>query len=125
MSLAKPCARALCLLTVRYNIDANWKVLIENFLEYYHLPAVHPALCFVSGVDDHDRVQGTGMYMCFGTFPLTQGGTALDPGRLPHFKGLGATNQESAYHVCIFPNVFFSLYPDNFFRVILQPDGTS
>jgi hypothetical protein len=25
-----------------YDIAANWKLLIENFLEYYHLPAVHP-----------------------------------------------------------------------------------
>merc|ERR1719181_708406 len=37
---------------------ANWKNLIENFLEYYHLPAVHPALCAVSGVDEHVRTQG-------------------------------------------------------------------
>ena len=106
-----------------YRPNCNWKVLIENFLEYYHLPAVHPALCHVSGVDEHDRVQGTGMYMAFGTFPLTKGGTALDPGRLPAFNGISEINKESAYHVCIFPNVFFSLYPDNFFRVILHPDG--
>ena len=48
-----------------YDVAANWKLLIENFLEYYHLPAVHPALCNVSGVDEHQRRQGRGMYMCF------------------------------------------------------------
>ena len=53
-----------------YVPKANWKVLVENFLEYYHLPAVHPALCDVSGVDEHQRRQGTGMYMCFATEPL-------------------------------------------------------
>lgn len=107
----------------QYKVDSNWKLLIENFLEYYHLPAVHPALCDVSGVDEHDRRQGKGMYMGFGTFPLRQGGTALDPGRLPPFRGISEPDTESAYHICIFPNVFFSLYPDNFFRVILHPDG--
>lgn len=107
-----------------YPIKANWKVLIENFLEYYHLPAVHPALCMVSGVDEHDREQGKGMYMCFKTNPLTKGGTALDPGRMPFTPGIGEANQETAYHVCIFPNVFFSVYPDNIFRVIMQPGAT-
>ena len=61
------------------------QVLIENYLEYYHLPAVHPDLCNVSGVDEHRRNQGRGMYMGFATDPLTKGGTPLDPGRLPPF----------------------------------------
>ena len=70
---------------ITYDIKANWKLLIENFLEYYHLPAVHPALCDVSGVDEHQRFQGKGMYCGFVTHPLTAGGTAIDPGRLPPF----------------------------------------
>eukprot|EP00040_Diaphanoeca_grandis_P004214 m.27601 g.27601 ORF g.27601 m.27601 type:complete len:470 (-) comp15773_c0_seq1:470-1879(-) len=110
--------------TKQYNVKANWKVMIENFLEYYHLPAVHPALCMVSGVDEHDRAQGTGMYMAFKTDPLTKGGTALDVGRMPPAPGLKERDQNTAYHVCIFPNVFFSVYPDNIFRVILQPGAT-
>jgi len=106
-----------------YNVKSNWKVLIENFLEYYHLPAVHPALCDVSGVDEHVPKQGKGMYMAFATAPLTKGGTAIDPGQLPPFEGLTHPNTEMAWHINIFPNIFFSLYPDNFFRVILQADG--
>lgn len=106
-----------------YDIKANWKVLIENYLEYYHLPAVHPELCDVSGVNEHDRAQGTGMYMCFKTDPLTKGGTPLDPGRLPDFPGISDAHKETAYHICIFPNTFFSIYPDNFFRVVLSPRG--
>ncbi|EOD23239.1 hypothetical protein EMIHUDRAFT_239944 [Emiliania huxleyi CCMP1516] len=26
----------------QYDVPANWKLLVENYLEYYHLPAVHP-----------------------------------------------------------------------------------
>ena len=53
-----------------------WRqALVENYLEYYHLPAVHPALCDVSGVDEHRRNQGTGMYLGFRTDPLTQAGS--------------------------------------------------
>jgi len=79
---------------------------------YYHLPAVHPELCNVSGVNEHRRRQGTGMFMCFATEPLKQGGTPIDPGQLPPFPGLGARNAAAAQHICIFPNVFFSLYPE-------------
>ncbi len=80
---------------------------------YYHLPAVHPALCNVSGVDEHMRRQGKGMYMCFVTTPLngesTAGATPIDPGRLPPFAGLRGDNLQTAWHICLFPNVFFSL----------------
>ena len=106
-----------------YNIKANWKLLVENYLEYYHLPAVHPALCDVSTVDTHRRNQGTGMYMSFATDPLNAGDppTAIDPGQLPAFPGLAPSQRQMAYHIAIFPNTFFSLYPDNFFRVVLSP----
>ncbi|KAL1499090.1 hypothetical protein AB1Y20_013604 [Prymnesium parvum] len=106
-----------------YDIAANWKVLMENYLEYYHLPAVHPDLCKVSGVDEHCRFQGSGMYMAFCTDPLTVGGTPLDPGRLPNFPSLYPHRAGKAYHVALFPNTFFSLYPDALFRVVLSPQS--
>lgn len=107
-----------------YDVESNWKVLIENYLEYYHLPAVHPELCQVSGVDEHRRNQGKGMYMCFATDPLSKGGTPIDPGRLPSIPTLSQRNTEMAYHVALFPNTFFSLYPDAIFRVVLSPQST-
>ena len=88
-----------------YDVQSNWKLLIENFLEYYHLPAVHPALCDVSGVDEHQRYQGKGMFMGFCTHPLSQGGTAIDPGRLPPFPAIRAYRHHTAYHLSLFPNV--------------------
>ena len=63
------------------------------------------------------------MYMCFATDPLTRGGTPIDPGRLPALPTLSERNCEMAYHVAIFPNTFFSLYPDAIFRVILSPQS--
>ena len=32
---------------VTYNVACNWKVYVDNFLEGYHLPLVHPELCDV------------------------------------------------------------------------------
>ncbi|MEM7339640.1 MAG: aromatic ring-hydroxylating dioxygenase subunit alpha, partial [Actinomycetota bacterium] len=45
-----------------FAIDANWKLISENYQEYYHLPWVHPELSKVSRVEDHYRYQGSGMY---------------------------------------------------------------
>jgi len=42
----------------RFDIKANWKLIAENFMEYYHLPWVHPELTTVSGVNEHHRQQG-------------------------------------------------------------------
>merc|ERR1719181_412600 len=95
---------------------ANWKSLIENFLEYYHLPAVHPELCAVSGVEEHVRTQGRGKYVSFATSPLTNGGTAVDPQVAKPFPGLGPESAETAHHLCIFPNVFMSIYPHHCIR---------
>ncbi len=35
----------------RYPIAANWKVLLENFLECYHCKATHPELCSAMDLD--------------------------------------------------------------------------
>ena len=93
---------------------------MENYAEAWHLPSVHPALCDVSGVDEHEMRQGDGMYALFATDPLTKGGTALDADRIVPHPALSAKNSNTAWHVAIFPNVFFSIYPGQLFRVILN-----
>ena len=103
--------------------NANWKLLMENFMEYYHLPAVHPELCLVSGVDEHDRRQGKGMNTGFITYPLTRGGTPIDPGILPPMPGLDKEEQKTAWFHALFPNTFYFLMPDHIFVVVLSPDG--
>eukprot|EP00939_MAST-03C_sp_MAST-3C-sp1_P005008 g5008.t1 len=91
--------------------EANWKLLMENFMEYYHLPAVHPELCLVSGVEEHSRRQGKGMNVGFVTYPMTRGGTPIDPGILPPLPGLEGPNAETAWFHAIFPNTFYFLMP--------------
>ena len=109
--------------TARYEAKANWKLLAENFMEYYHLPAVHPELCDVSGMDDHHRAQGHGSYIGFATSPLTRGGTPIDVDKLPTMEGLSGKNKETAWFYYIFPNAFYFLFPHGFFSVIMEPTG--
>jgi len=52
---------------------ANYKLVGENFMEYYHLPWVHPELIKVSRMEDHYRWQGKGMYTAMMTWPVSAG----------------------------------------------------
>lgn len=59
----------------RYFIDANWKVLLENFLECYHCKGTHPELCAAMDLDGmyEDALhRATGQYSG-GMVPLKKG----------------------------------------------------
>ncbi|MEM9562700.1 MAG: aromatic ring-hydroxylating dioxygenase subunit alpha [Actinomycetota bacterium] len=103
-------------------IEANWKLISENYQEYYHLPWVHPGLATVSRVDDHYRYQGPGMYCGQTTTPVTDGdgSTWLS---LPPMAGLDASDSVSGRHIAIFPNVLISILPNHAFVLRLEPDG--
>jgi choline monooxygenase len=107
-----------------YRIAANWKLIAENFMEYYHLPWVHPELAKVSRVDDHRRWQGPGMYTGMCTSPVTQdddsGWTALRP-----VPGLGDEDSVSGRFVHLFPNVSLSVLPNHVFTMLLTPTGVA
>lgn len=106
-----------------YRIAANWKLVAENFLEYYHLPWVHPELTTVTAIEMHQRNQGPGMYMSFFASPLAQGGTPIDTDYLAPMPNLGATEANSGYFPLVFPNVALFLMPHHVFALIMQPTG--
>lgn len=107
----------------KYHIEANWKLVGENFLEYYHLPWVHPELCGVTAIDMHKRNQGSGMYMSFYASPLLQGKTPIDAGYLPAMPGLPSEEANSGYFPLIFPNVAMFLMPHHLFSLLMTPKG--
>jgi phenylpropionate dioxygenase-like ring-hydroxylating dioxygenase large terminal subunit len=46
-----------------FEIPANWKVVVENFLECYHCPIAHPSFSDLIDVDpDAYRLEATGLY---------------------------------------------------------------
>lgn len=106
----------------QYQIAANWKLVAENFMEYYHLPWVHPELCNISGFENHHRCQGPGMYTGMCTSPLS-----VDPNTvrldLPAFPGLNPTEAESVYFVMLFPNVALWIFPNHLLTLLFRPDG--
>jgi len=105
-----------------FDVKANWKLIAENFMEYYHLPTIHPELVKVSKVNLHYRYQGSGMYMGFCTSPLSA--DPLSPFELiPPVPGLNETEAKSAMWIHIFPNISMFLFPNHLFTLLLNPRG--
>jgi choline monooxygenase len=105
-----------------YEIQANWKLIAENFMEYYHLPWVHPELIKVSRIKDHYRYQGPGMYTGMTTSPVSRDENSvwLD---LPPHDGVQGSDLTSGRFMMLFPNVALSVLPNHAFVMVMEPIG--
>jgi choline monooxygenase len=105
-----------------YEIEANYKLIGENFMEYYHLPWVHPQLVKVSPMKAHYRWQGPGMYTGMTTTPIesADGGGWLG---LPPIDGLRESDRVSARFAWVFPNLAVNVMPNHVFLMLARPRG--
>jgi choline monooxygenase len=105
-----------------YEIAANHKLVGENFMEYYHLPWVHPGLVKVSPIEAHHRWQGPGMYSGFCTTPIAEDTEEGGWGRgLAPISGLDESDAVSARFVWLFPNVAVNILPNHLFVILARP----
>ncbi len=103
------------------DIEANWKLAVENFCEAYHLPWIHPGLNRYSRLEDHYHIMEEG---CF----AGQGTRVYDPvyragAEFPTFSGWPENEQRVAEYVALFPNVMLGLHVDHFYAVVLIPES--
>ncbi len=103
-----------------FDIEANWKLIAENYQEYYHLQWVHPDLATVSRVADHYRYQGRGCWIGQTTTPVSSE-ERDDWLVLPPSAGLDASDAASGRFIWLFPNVGLSVLPNHCFVMLLQP----
>ncbi len=107
--------------SIEYDIMANWKLVVENFMECYHCAPVHPELTrllpeFRNGTS-YQGIAGEGTV--FGgdveAFTLTGSG---DRPRLP---GLLPADERLYFGFVLWPNLFVNLLPDHVILHRLQP----
>jgi Rieske 2Fe-2S family protein len=109
--------------TLSYTVEANWKVICENYNECYHCGPVHPELCRI--VPAFRENAGSGLEWDKGvphrpgavTFTLT--GTT----NRRTFPDLNADEQVLHYGELVYPNLFLSLSSDHVAAFLLRPDG--
>jgi Rieske 2Fe-2S family protein len=107
------------------DVQANWKLVAENFSECFHCPPVHPELCRVVtayreagawGLRDKERVPE---YKA-GAKTLTMDGTS----RLPPFKHLNERQRNTLYIPAMLPpNLFLNVHPDYVNAHMMFPTG--
>jgi phenylpropionate dioxygenase-like ring-hydroxylating dioxygenase large terminal subunit len=114
-------AESRLLRRVEYEIDANWKLVAENFMEYYHLPWIHPGLVKVSPMSAHHRWQGTGMYIGFCTSPIATNTEEGGWEGLPALSTLDASDAVSARFAWVFPNVAVNALPNHTVLILPRP----
>jgi choline monooxygenase len=105
-----------------YDVAANYKLAGENFMEYYHLPWVHPGLVKVSPIEAHHRWQGPGMYTGMCTNPIAA--DTEDGGwqsAVPAIEGLKESDATSARFLWLFPNVALNVLPNHLFVILAEP----
>ena len=105
--------------TLEYEVEANWKVIVENFMECYHCAPMHPELvrllpAFRSGATQE---YGLGTRLADDAEALTVSGRA--PG--PPFPGLVPGHERHYYGMVVRPNVFLNLLPDHVIVHTLTP----
>lgn len=105
----------------RYDVSANYKLIGENFMEYYHLPWVHKELIQVSRLEDHYRWQGPGMYTGMCTTPISHNTEAGGWEGLPPVPGLGDSDASAGRFVWLFPNTALVVLPNHAVVLFTHP----
>jgi Rieske 2Fe-2S family protein len=98
---------------IEYDVQANWKLIFENYSECYHCPGVHPMLSKVSPYDsaENDLVEGPflGGFMSIKKgASLTMSGNAC---ALP-VGDIKGEDHNRVFYYSIFPNTLLSMHPD-------------
>ncbi len=107
-----------------FRVLSNWKTVVENFVESYHVPRVHPALQTYNPMSAHFQILGGAHY-------AGQGGTAygaidnpepMPGGHLPKSASLVAMpwSYESLY---VFPNFVIAPLENMMFVIFAFPES--
>ncbi len=90
-----------------YLIDCNWKVYVDNFLEGYHIPIVHPELAKL--LDYREYKTDTSDWYSLQHSPIKNG------------NNLYKSENGKAYYYYIFPNIMLNILPGRLQTNTIRP----
>src|SRR5262249_53893323 len=100
-----PLSRMRLVKTVDYEIACNWKVYVDNYVEGYHIPIVHPGLFRLLDYRAY-RVETAPGY---------------SKQHAPTGPREGEAGDAEAFYYWVFPNLMLNLYPDNLQTTLVLP----
>ena len=111
--------------TIKYKVNGNWKLVIQNYCECYHCPILHPELAaihnYMGGRNDLFEGPFLGGYMEFNKNKES----ISENGKLccPILSELKEENKNRVYYYFIFPNMLLSLHPEYAMAHTVWPHG--
>ncbi len=103
-----------------YDIACNWKVYVDNYLEGYHIPIVHPGLFQELDYDQYEVVTYRRHSKQYAPVRKASGETAAERPYGRYVDGDASSTAEALYY-WIFPNLMLNIYPDNISTNVILP----
>ncbi|HEV2035618.1 MAG TPA: aromatic ring-hydroxylating dioxygenase subunit alpha [Candidatus Dormibacteraeota bacterium] len=108
---------------IDYLVEANWKLIHENYQECYHCTEIHPELCRVSPPTSGANLDATGMWIG-GWMELQEDAVTMSltgQGGAPKLAGLSSEQGHRVFYFALFPNLLISPHPDYVLSHRLEP----
>ncbi len=110
-----------------YDVQANWKLIVQNYSECLHCPVLHPLLNRMQDYLGADNAP-SGPGFCGGTMALKEGVETLSADgrrRRRYLPGLGERERSLVSYYAIYPNLLLTLHPDYMVTVTIWPKAPS
>ena len=100
-------------------VKANWKLVVENYCESYHLPWVHPNLSSYSKAKDHYNIVLKGLGSGQGTTKFSF--AEQEAINLPKFTSWPEKYIDVAEYIALYPNLLLGIHSDHVFVIVVNP----
>ena len=99
---------------IKYELNCNWKLILQNYQECYHCPGVHPLLTELTPVQSaqHDYSKGA---VIGGFMDLSKDGgsmTMTGEAAAPSICNVSGDDLKRIYYYSVFPNMLLTPHPD-------------
>jgi Rieske 2Fe-2S family protein len=105
-----------------YDVEANWKVIVENYSECLHCPGVHPELNRLSHYLTGESYTGPGAW-CGGSMTLAPEAETMARDGGHGRPAIAGVDERAVLYFALFPNALVSLHPDYVMLHTLWPRG--
>ena len=99
---------------IRYELNCNWKLVLQNYQECYHCPGVHPLLSELTPVQSaqHDYSKGA-VIGGFMDISKPRGSMTMDGEAAgPPVCNVSGDDLQRVYYYSVYPNLLLTPHPD-------------
>jgi choline monooxygenase len=101
------------------DVNSNWKLAVENYLEAYHLPTIHPELNRISPLRNHEYLESFADGA--GQRSLSYHSAQVNGAKLPTISEWPEDKAVVSEYPVFYPNTFLGIHADHLYILILRP----